>query len=137
MDRYRILHRIGKGGMGEVYLAEDTQLERKVALKFLPELMQKDATARKRLEREAKSAAPNPADRGPIALDRVRCDGMNDTERSPSGPGQPPGRNDVGDRVAGAANWRPGHSDFLAALAGRPVQDDLRARGRAADNRGA
>ena len=43
--------------MGEVYLAQDTALDRKVAIKFLPEKMQKDATARMRLLREAKSAA--------------------------------------------------------------------------------
>lgn len=43
--------------MGEVYLAQDTALDRKVAIKFLPEDMQKDSTARMRLLREAKAAA--------------------------------------------------------------------------------
>ena len=43
--------------MGQVYLAEDTSLERQVALKFLPQAMQADETARKRFQREAKSAA--------------------------------------------------------------------------------
>ncbi len=54
---YRILGKIGQGGMGEVYLADDTSLQRKVALKFLPPEMQQNASARHRFMREAKSAA--------------------------------------------------------------------------------
>jgi serine/threonine protein kinase len=57
IKHYEILEQIGKGGMGEVHLAQDTTLDRKVAIKFLPEKMQKDATARVRLLREAKAAA--------------------------------------------------------------------------------
>ena len=57
IKHYEILEELGKGGMGEVYLAQDTALDRKVAIKFLPEKMQKDATARVRLLREAKAAA--------------------------------------------------------------------------------
>ncbi len=57
VKHYEILEQIGKGGMGEVYLAQDTVLDRKVAIKFLPEEMQIDAKARVRLVREAKAAA--------------------------------------------------------------------------------
>jgi len=57
LGRYRVLEEIGRGGMGEVFLAEDTSLHRRVALKFLPPEMQQDAEARRRFIREARSAA--------------------------------------------------------------------------------
>src|SRR6185503_7756649 len=54
---YRIVSRLGAGGMGEVFLAEDSTLERRVALKFLPADAETDARARQRLIREAQAAA--------------------------------------------------------------------------------
>lgn len=54
---YRILSRIGAGGMGEVFLAEDTRLERKAAIKFLPPEMAADPERRKRFFSEAKAAS--------------------------------------------------------------------------------
>ena len=55
--RYTLLDSLGNGGMGEVFLADDTQLGRKVAIKFLTAALENDATARERLHREARSAA--------------------------------------------------------------------------------
>ncbi|MBP1598066.1 MAG: serine/threonine protein kinase, partial [Acidobacteria bacterium] len=57
LGHYCILEKIGQGGMGEVFLAEDTSLHRKVALKFLPRALQQDPIAHKRFIREARSAA--------------------------------------------------------------------------------
>jgi len=57
IGHYKIIKKIGAGGMGEVYLAEDTNLNRKVALKFLPSHLCQDEDCRKRFTREAQAAA--------------------------------------------------------------------------------
>jgi len=57
LGRYEIRSKIGEGGMGEVYLAEDTKLNRRVAIKFLPVDSQANDQANKRLLREARAAA--------------------------------------------------------------------------------
>ena len=54
---YRILSKLGAGGMGEVYLAQDTKLDRKVAIKFLNEEFSKDSDKLKRFIQEAKAAS--------------------------------------------------------------------------------
>jgi two-component system, LytTR family, response regulator len=57
IGHYRIVSRLGEGGMGEVYLATDTRLDRNVALKVLPPAMAQDRGRMERFEREAKAAS--------------------------------------------------------------------------------
>src|ERR1044071_2132276 len=57
ISHYRVLALIGSGGMGEVYLAEDTRLGRRVALKLLPEDLAKDGRRVNRLQQEARAAS--------------------------------------------------------------------------------
>src|SRR5688500_305896 len=57
ISHYRIVSKIGAGGMGEVYLAHDTRLDRKVALKILPTDVASDPHRMQRFEQEARAAS--------------------------------------------------------------------------------
>ena len=59
LSHYSIIKKLGAGGMGEVYLAQDTKLHRKVAVKVLPADVASNADRMSRFVREAKAAALN------------------------------------------------------------------------------
>ena len=77
---YEVIAPLGAGGMGEVYRAKDTRLERSVALKVLPEEFFKDEERKRRFEREAKLLA---------ALNHPNIAAIYAFEETPGSPGSP------------------------------------------------
>src|SRR5882672_6668616 len=81
LGRYEIRSKIGEGGMGEVYLAQDTELNRKVAIKLLPANADVSEQTARRFVREARMAASAILTHEPLPVARFARDVPGELER--------------------------------------------------------
>ena len=102
---YEILSPIGAGGMGEVYIARDTRLDRTVAIKVLPEHVASDPDLKQRFEREAKTIS---------SLNHLHICTLSDIWHAPrSGVGRGPPTSEAASRGAGDPALDDDGTDFL------------------------
>ncbi len=112
ISHFKIIEKLGGGGMGVVFVAEDTDLDRRVALKFLSPLLSRDADAKERFIREAKSASalnhPNvctiyeiaETDDGQMYIAMALYEGETLAERIKSGPLPPETAANIATQIA-------------------------------------